>query len=396
LAGRTLGIVGLGRVGRAVAERALAMQMRVVAYDPFLGPDAALDGRVKLERELDAVLAEADILTLHVPLTDETRNLINAARLARMKPGALLVNCARGGLIDEAAVAGALERGHLGGAAIDVFSEEPPKGCPLMGCMHAVFTPHLGASTTEAQTAVSTEAVDSLLDYLRSGTIRGSVNVSGLPSHLSPRDRAYLDLTARMAALLSPLCAGGVEQVEVTTHGEGLVTLAPTLALQAVAEMMSPHIEGRVNLVNAETFVRQRGIGLRHTAHSESRDHHEVVSVSFEHRGEHHAVEGAVFVDGRPRVLAIDGYHMEITPEGLLVLIFNDDRPGVIGLVGTLLGDRGINIADMVLSRRAKTALMLLKIDGEAPGEVLEALRGAEPILSVRAVRLPPLAPARD
>ncbi|RIK67328.1 MAG: phosphoglycerate dehydrogenase [Planctomycetota bacterium] len=392
IAGKTLGIIGLGRVGRAVAERALGLKMDVIAFDPLLSGDTALEGRVRLVPDVATLLPQVDFLTLHASMTPDSKNMIGEAQLRLMKPTAMLINCARGALVDETALADALNAGRLAGAAIDVFAAEPPVGSPLLSATNIVLTPHLGASTEEAQTAVSTDAVDSLLGYLLEGVIRGAVNVAGLPAHFSDRDRAYLDLTARLGMLLSPLCAGGVERVEVTTQGgEDLTRLCPTLALSAMVEMMSPHIEGRLNLVNAGDFAKDRGIVLQHAGHSARRDYYEVVSVTIERRGERHSVEGAVFQDGLPRILGIDGYRMEMVPEGLLLLIFNDDQPGVIGLVGTLMGTHRINIADMTLSRRARTALMLLKIDGGVPEAVMDELRGkSPPILSVRAVTLPP------
>ncbi|HKQ49461.1 MAG TPA: phosphoglycerate dehydrogenase [Phycisphaerae bacterium] len=388
-AGKVLGIVGLGRVGRAVAERAIGLKMNVMAYDPLLSTDTALEGRVQVVRSLDDLLPQIDCLTLHAAMTPESRGMIGAEQLTRMKKSAVVINCARGGLVDETALAALLNAGRLAGAAVDVFFAEPPRDSPLLTCKNIVLTPHLGASTEEAQTAVSTEAVESLIDFLQNGVIRGAVNVAGLPAHLSARDRAYLDLTSRMAAILAPLCGGGIDRVDVMTHGgDALTALCPTLALHAVAELMSPHIEGRLNLVNARSFAQQRGIEVHHAAHSSRREFFEIVTLKIEHGGEVHHVEGAVFLDGVPRILAIDGYRMEMVPEGLLVLIFNDDRPGVIGLVGTLFGDHQINIADMALSRRARTALMLLKIDGAVPEAVLEELKNAAPILSVRTVQL--------
>ncbi len=391
-AGKVLGIVGLGRVGRAVAERAIGLKMKVLAFDPLLSTDTALEGRVQVVRTLDELLPQIDCLTLHAAMTADSKGMIGGAQLSKMKKSAVVINCARGGLVDEAALAEALNAGRLAGAAVDVFSTEPPQNNPLLTAKNIVLTPHLGASTEEAQTAVSTEAVESLLDFLQNGVIRGAVNVAGMPAHLSARDRAYLDLTGRMAAILAPHCAGGIDRVDVMTYGgEAITALCPTLALQAVAELMSPHIEGRLNLVNAHGFAEQRGIHVHHAAHSTKREFFEIVMIKIERRGEVHHVEGTVFLDGVPRILAIDGYRMEMVPEGLLVLIFNDDRPGVIGLVGTLFGNHQINIADLTLSRRAKTALMLLKIDGTVPPNVLDELKQSDAILSVRTVPLPPL-----
>ncbi|MFQ5430166.1 MAG: phosphoglycerate dehydrogenase, partial [Phycisphaerae bacterium] len=324
VAGKTLGIVGFGRVGRAVAERALALGMEVLACDPFLRRETALDGRVRVIRELDALLPEVDCLTLHAALTDETRHLIDAARLKRLKKTAVLINCARGALVDERALADALSAGTIAGAAIDVYAAEPPKDSPLLGCQNVVLTPHLGASTVEAQTSVSTDAVEAVLDYLRDGLIRNAVNVTDLPADLTPHDRAALDLVGRMAAMLSIWCGDGIDRVEVAVgDGDALAALCPTLALQAVVEMMSPHIDGRLNLVNAAAFARQRGIDVRHAVHSLTHDLPGVVQVRCERRGETHTIEGAVFSDRPPRVHAVDGNRMEMVPEGILVQVLN-------------------------------------------------------------------------
>lgn len=392
LAGKTLGIVGLGRVGRAVAERALAFGMKVLAFDPFLRAETALDGRVRVVSKLDDMLGEIDVLTLHAAKTDDTKNLINAERLAKMRPTAYVVNCARGGLVDESALADAVKAGRLAGAALDVFDNEPPKGSPVVGVDGIVLTPHLGASTRQAQTAVSTDAVDQMLDYLLRDTIRNAINVTGLPGDLSERDRAYLDLTARMASILSSWCGDGVDSVEVTTTGaESLHSLCPALSLQALVGMMNPHINTRLTMVNAGVFANERGIAVRTSTHAARADYPDVVRVRFQRGDESHEIEGAAFSGGRLRVLAIDGYRMEMTPEGPLVLIFNDDRPGVIGVVGTIFGKHNINVADLFLSRLKKTALMVCKIDGDVSEAILSEIRGEDAIVSVRLVTLPRL-----
>ncbi len=414
LAGQTLGIVGFGRIGRAVAARALALDMKVIAHDPFVQGPTAMDGRVAISSDLHAVLRQADCVTLHATLSPQTRGLIGAAELALLKPTATLVNCARGELVDEVALAAALHEGRLAGAAIDVFSQEPPAGNPLLSAKNIVLTPHIGASTEEAQTAVSVEAVEAVLDYLLRGEIRGAVNLAGIPPHLSDRDKAYLDLCRRMSTLLSSLADSGIERIEVTTFGETLERVGPTLARQAVVDLLSPHLSTRLNLVNAETYARSRGIEVAHTKRSAADNYIDAIELAITGRevgaatGHHvtgdaaggmaladrdvgvtagrmpavqaaarvirHSVEGTVFIDGLPRILSIDGYRMEMVPESPMVLIFNDDRPGVIGLVGALFGRHNINIADMTLSRQAATALMLLKLDEQPPAAVLDEL----------------------
>ncbi|NOT01874.1 MAG: ACT domain-containing protein, partial [Phycisphaerales bacterium] len=371
--------------------RALACDMRVIGYDPLVGSAAVLDGAVRLVNDVDELLTASDCVTLHAKITENTKGMLNAERIGRMKRSAVVVNCARGELIDEAALAAALNEGRLAGAAVDVYSQEPPKGNPLLTAKNVVLSPHLGASTEEAQVAVSVEAADALLDYLVRGEIRSAVNVVGLPAQFNERDRAYLDLCMRMGSILSPWCAKGIERLQVTTRGEGIDQLCRTLARQCSVSLLTPHIGVRLNLVNAASITRERGIQVDAVAHAATRNYAETVTLVIETRDGRHEIEGTVFVDGRPRVLAIDGYRMEMAPERALVLIFNDDRPGVIGSVGQLFGDAGINIADMTLSRRDRTALMLLKLD-QAPGDaVLKQLVALDAIQSVQSVLLVPL-----
>jgi len=393
LAGKTLGIVGFGRIGRAVGKRALAFDMKVVVYDPFLTEQTAREEMVTLVRDLAQLLAVSDCVTLHATLTDTTRHMIGANQLSIMKRGAKLINCARGALIDEAALADALNNGRLSGAAIDVYENEPPKGSPLLTAKNVVLTPHLAASTVEAQTQVSVEAVDALLAYLLRGEVRSAVNVTGMPTTLTPRTRAFFDLCTRMGAMLSPWCAGGVERVRVTVSGESLQEVAGTLSWQSMVAVMSPHLDARLNLVNAKEQAQRRGIIVEHAADSRTPGLTDAVRILVQCRDEQHEIEGTVFADLRPRVLSIDGYRMEIVPERSMALIFNDDRPGVIGLVGQRVGDAGINIADMALSRRGKTALMVLKLDQPMPESLPNELRATNPpILSVRTITLPPVA----
>ena len=308
-----------------------------------------------------------------------------------MKPGARLVNCARGLLVDERALAEALDSGHLGGAAIDVYEKEPPRDSPLLKARNVVLAPHLAASTAEAQRQVSIDATDALLAYLLRGEIRGAVNVTGMPASLSPRARAFVDLCGRMGTILSLWCADGVERVRVTLHSEALRDLTGTLASQVLAAVLSPHLQERINVINAAEHARRRGIGVDAVVRSLDPNQTERVYAVVEARGQRHEIEGTVLSDGRPRILALDGYCMELIPAGPLAFIYNDDRPGVIGLVGKTLGDAGINVADMSLSRQGKTALMVLKLDEPMPEEVRDALRAKNPpILTVRRVSLPP------
>lgn len=390
LAGKTLGVVGFGRIGRAVARRALSFDMKVMVFDPFVTEASARQQSVTLASSLDDLLRVSDCVTLHATLSDSTHHLIGAESLAKMKPGAKLVNCARGALIDESALADALNNGRLAGAAIDVYEQEPPKGSPLLAAKNVVLTPHLAASTTEAQTQVSVEAADALLAYLVRGEIRSAVNVTGMPASLSPRSRAFVDLCGRLGALLSPWCGAGLERVAITTFGDSLQELAGTLARRTVAAVIGPHLAARANIVNAMDLARSRGIEISQSSQAVMAGASESVRVVVQRRGESHEIDGTVFADLKPRALAIDGYRMDMTPERHMALIFNDDRPGVIGLVGHAFGAAGINIADMALSRRGKTALMVLKLDAPIPDDLRDNLRALPSILAVTSVSLPP------
>lgn len=392
LAGKTLGLIGFGRVGQAVAKRALSFDMKVVALDPFYTAKTACDGKVTIVEKLDDILEVADIISLHAKMTDQTRGMLGAAQFAKAKPGLRIVNCARGGIADEAALAEALKSGKVAAAAIDVFSKEPPENNPLIDAPNIVLTPHLGASTDEAQLAVSLDAVDVILDYLLRDQIRWAVNVAGLPAQMSARDKAYLDLARRMGGLLAPFCTAGIEKLSLTACGESLVNLHGTLAKQVLIELLSPQLSTRLNLINVDDFAKQRGIAVEHAHSTKSATFTDNVIAVAHTRDGQHMIEGAVFQDGLPHILAIDGYRMDMVPAGPMVICHNHDEPGAIGLIGTTFAQHKVNIADMTLSRQKDMALMLLKIDAPAPDACVQALAAKKPpVYSVQTVTLPPI-----
>jgi len=392
LAGKTLGIVGLGRVGRAVATRALALNMTVLAYDPFVTGQSALDGKVPLCSSLQELLPQVDILSVHAPLTPQTRGMIGAKEFELMKSGSYLINCARGGIVDEDALYEAIKSGKIAGAALDVYSTEPPQDRKLIELDQVVCTPHLGASTKEAQTAVSVEAAQALLDYLKRGHIRSAVNVTGLPARLSEKDLAFVDLAQRIGALLSPFCEGGIEEVTIATRGSALQEVGPMLGRYVLMGLLQPFFDTRLNIVNVPEFAQQRGIVVRNVATRGSTDGADILTITVKSKGVVHEIEGTIGQNGTPRILSIDGYRMDMVPEGQMLVIMNDDRPGVIGLVGTTLGQHKVNIADMTLSRQQDKALMVLKLDEPAPAEAIDALaKQSPPIRLVRTVWLPPV-----
>ena len=405
LAGKTLGVVGMGRIGRTVASRAVAMEMTVLGFDPYFTSPTALDGKVKMVRDFDEFLAQLDVITFHVPGGEQTRHLLNRDRLfgGKVKPNLLVVNDARGEVVDEFALADALREKKIAGAAIDVYQTEPPaKDHPLFGVENAVLTPHLGASTDEAQTAVSVDAAKAIVAYLNSGEIRGAVNAGGIKLDLPPDEAPFLQLASRIGALLAGVTEGGFKTITLRASGPRAQKHMATLLRLATVELLKPHLATPVNVINVEHLARQRGIELVQVAEPNPPSGlvGDIVGIRVEggaEGGESHRILGTVYADGLPRVLRIDGFEMDMIPEGNMVLIINKDQPGVIGTVGTSFGDANVNIADMVISREidksgAAHAMMLLKTDSPAPDALVNRLRARPGIVRVKTLTLPPRA----
>lgn len=400
LAGKTLGVVGLGRIGRTVATRALAMEMNVIGFDPYFTGSAALDGKVKLVKDFDEFLSQIDVITFHVPGGEQTKHLLNRERLMnKCRPNLLVVNDSRGEVVDEIALAEALREKKIAGAAIDVYATEPPaKDHPLFGLENAVLTPHLGASTDEAQTAVSVEACKSIVAYLNTGEIRGAVNAGGLKLDLPADEKPLVDLARRMGVMLAALCEGGYRTITLRASGTRAPKHMNTLLRMAAVELLRPHLMTGVNVINVEHLARGRGIELVtiHEPNPPAGLVGDIVGVRVDSpNGESHRVLGTVYADGWPRVLRVDGYSMDMIPEGNIVLIVNQDQPGVIGLVGTTFGDAKVNIADMVISREfdsagKATALMVIKTDSQPPESLFKELKARSNILKIKSLVLPP------
>ncbi len=394
LHGRTLGVVGLGRIGSGLAERALAFGMKVRAYDPFINAETALDGRVGLCGSFEELLADADIVSFHVPKTGQTTHMMNAAAFDKAKPGLLVVNASRGGIVDEAALLQALDSGRCAGAALDVYDPEPPpQDSPLRGHRRILATPHLGASTSEAQEAVAVDACRALVTYLRGQGMIGAVNAGGLSLDLTDQHRSFIDLSTRMIALLAAAVGlKGLKRVRCTARGGTIAGRADTIARYALAELLGRHLHEPVSIINAGFIASQRHIDAETVIaadHGEDR-----LAIAIEAGGEPRVVEGAIYADEVPRVTSLDGYTMDMVPAGHMVLLTNADEPGRIGLVGRILGEAGVNIAEMVIGRKRdradKTiAMMILKLDEAPTAELLEQLRTGPGILSAAAVELP-------
>ncbi len=386
LCGKTLGVVGFGKIGQKVAARAQAFEMNVAAFDPYLDP--ALARRLNVEPlSIDELVEKVDIITFHTPLTKETRNLLSADRIARMKRGAIVVNCGRGGVLDEAALFAALEAGQLAGAALDVFEEEPTPRLDLVRHARVVATPHLGAQTAEAQERIAVETAKMVL-----GALQGSLQVAAvnLPfTSAGRREEPYLRLGDLLGRLASGLVEGGLRRVEIATRGLG-PELAIPASVAAVRGVLSRSDDEEVNLVNAEHIAASRGLEIAKSSVPEPGDYPELVTVRLVGEKETIEVAGALFGGTDSRVVGFGGYRLEFHPEGNLLFLENRDVPGVVGQIGLLLGDAGVNIVDIHLSRRESTgeALAVLRLDHALRPEVLEQLRALPAIARARALTL--------
>ncbi len=390
LAGKTLGVVGIGNIGSVLVERALAMKMRVIAYDPFISPDAAAKLGVALV-ELDRLWVEADIVSLHVPLTEQTRNLVDARVLARMKRGALLVNCARGGIVDERALAEALASGHLGGAALDVYEKEPPPpDHPLFAIESFVCTPHIGASTEEAQSAVAVAIAEQLAAYLERGVVTNAVNVPGLPREVLDQLAPYLPLVEKVGSLAAQLAPSGPTEVTVEVAGELAAVPMRPLAARALVGLLRHFLETPLNDVNALAIAKDRGIAVREVRSAESHDYASLVTVTVRGQGGEAQVAGTVYGKREARIVRVDGFRLEAVPEGHVLVCENDDAPGVVGNLGTALGDAGVNIARVSLSRLEdrSRAFSFLNVDSAPGPEVLDRIRKLPHVRMVRAIHI--------
>jgi D-3-phosphoglycerate dehydrogenase len=397
LRGKTLGLVGFGRVGTEVARRALAMGMKVLAYDPYVMPAAARELDVET-LTLDELLQRSDVISLHSSLSPTTEKMINAAAIAKMKKGARIINCARGELIDEAALADALRSGHLGGAGLDTFAQEPPKNSPLIGMPNVIATPHIAGSTREAQEEVGTAIAQQVRDYLADGVIRNAVNMPALPPDQYRRLGPYLDLGQRLGAFVAQAAPSQTfSRVRIRYAGEPAELGSHVIRSAVLVGVLNSVLDEKVNLVNAPDVAAARGLVVEETMSRRERGYPNTVEVTIADGKLELTVEGTVVQDGSPRILSLDGIGLEAPLEGALLLIRNRDVPGVVGKIGTALGQLGVNIATYVLGRRAPTvgsdALALVGLDGAVENSVVQNILGLPSVTEARLIRLP--APAK-
>jgi D-3-phosphoglycerate dehydrogenase / 2-oxoglutarate reductase len=397
LRGKTLGIVGLGRIGMEVARRARAFGMEIVAHDPFVSTAVAKEQGIRLAK-LEEVYAAADYLTLHVGLTPQTSGMINADSVKRMKRGVRLVNCARGELVDEAALAQAVKQGLVAGAALDVFTDEPLKNSPLTAVDNIILTPHIAGSTNEAQEAVGYQIAMQVKEYLKHGVIQNAVNVPSVSHDEYLELQPYVVLAERLGSFLAQVSEGTLEEISLRYSGHIAESKTDLIRNAAVKGILNEALEEKANLVNAEAIASSRGLRIHESRkpHSSGGGSGSVLSVLLKTATGEHLVKGAVLHKDTPRLLHVDGIDVEAPLERDLIYMRNRDVPGVIGKVGTILGKHKINIANFSLGRRGanakpklpREAIAVVHVDGKVPPEVLAELRKVPAIEQAKAIRL--------
>ncbi len=375
LTAKTLGLIGAGNIGSIVAARALGLRMKVVAFDPFLTPERAIEMGVE-KVELDTLLARADFITLHTPLTDQTRNILSAENLAKTKKGVRIINCARGGLIDEAALKAALDSGHVAGAALDVFQTEPAKESPLFGTPGFICTPHLGASTNEAQVNVAMQVAEQMADYLVNGGVTNALNMPSLSAEEAPKLKPYMALAERLGSLVGQLTTGSIPRISIHVEGAAAELNIKPIVAAVLAGFLRVQSD-TVNMVNAPFLARERGMEVREIRNEKEGDYHTLVRVSVKTEAGERSVAGTLFSNREPRLVELFGIKVEAELEGHMMYIVNEDAPGFIGRIGTLLGENSINIGTFNLGRRdaGGEAVLLLSVDSPVSGELLSQVR---------------------
>jgi D-3-phosphoglycerate dehydrogenase len=390
VAGKTLGIIGAGKIGRLVVERALALKMLPIVYDPYLAEDSiSLLGAEQVE--FDELLSRSDFVSLHTPRNEETANILNCDTVAKLKPGCRVINCATGGLIDEEALADAIRSGQIGGAAIDVFAKEPPgPDNPLLGLEQVICTPHLRAATSDAQVNVTVQVANQVVDYLKHGIIANAVNVPSISAELLQTLQPHITLAERLGSFLAQLYGKGLEEVRI--EFSGTVTNHPTepLTMAALKSILSLMIGAEVNYVNAPHLARERRIRVTETRSQSTRGFSSLIRLTLVGSTGEHSVCGAMFGEADYRIVQVNNCSVEAIPDGYLLVLFNEDRPGIIGFIGQVLGDAGINIAGMNLTRQASDhqAVSLINVDSCIPDTIMDQLSAHPHIVAAQQIQL--------
>ncbi|MDE1173790.1 MAG: phosphoglycerate dehydrogenase [Parvibaculaceae bacterium] len=384
LTAKTLGIIGCGNIGSIVAERGIGLKMKVIAFDPFLTPERAASIGVE-KVELDELLKRADFITLHTPLTDKTRNILNADAFAKCKKGVMIINCARGGLVVEADLKVALESGQVGGAALDVFEEEPAKTNPLFGMENVVCTPHLGASTNEAQENVALQVAEQMSDYLLSGAITNAVNVPSISAEEAPKLTPFVELATLLGSFAGQLTESGIHEVVLEYEGPVASMNTRVLTNAALSGLLKPQLED-VNMVSAPVIAKERNIQVSEVKREQRGAYETYVRLTVKTDKMERSVAGTVFADGRPRLIQIKGVNMEAALSDHMLYVTNHDKPGFIGALGTLLGTAGINIANFNLGRESEggNAICLVAVDGAVSPAVLNQIKALPQVVQAK------------
>jgi D-3-phosphoglycerate dehydrogenase len=395
LAGKTLAVVGLGRIGMAVAKRAIGLEMKVIGYDPFLSAERAAEHGIEIVRAVDDLIGRCDFLTVHTPLTEETRGLINAARIARMRKGVRIINCARGGIVDETALADAVESGQVAGAALDVFEKEPPGDNRLVRLPAVLTTPHLGASTDEAQELVAVEAAEIIAGFLLRNEVRHAVNMAPLSAAEMADIRAYLDIARRLGLLLAQLTRGvSVQSANVLYRGDAATKNTRLITSSFAAGLLETALAEHVNIVNAELLAKERGIRITESASSEVGDFSTMIRASVETDAGEVTAAGTIFGKQFLRLVRLGHFGLDAYLDGTLLIYRHRDVPGLIGFIGTVFGKHQVNIAHMALGRERNEpggdAVAVLNLDNEPSAQALDEVRQHAEVTGVEVVKLPP------
>jgi len=387
ITGKTLGIIGCGNIGSIVADRAIGLKMKVIAYDPFLSPERAIALGVE-KVELADLIRRADFITLHTPLTDKTRNILSAETLAATRKGVRIVNCARGGLVDEEALRASLDSGQVAGAAFDVFTEEPATANPLFGHPNVVCTPHLGAATMEAQENVALQIAEQMSDYLLRGAITNAVNFPSITAEEAPQLRPFIMLAEKLGSFAGQLTETGISKVQIACEGEVAKMNTRAITCAAIAGLLRPILEG-VNVVSAPVIAKERGIAVEEIKREGECDYESLVTVTVTTERMTRNVSGTVFADGRPRIVNVKGIRLDAEFGASMLYITNLDRPGFIGRFSSVLGEAGINIATFHLGREAPgaNAVALIEVDGDVPAEVLAKVQALPQVRQAKSLR---------
>ncbi len=386
LTGKTLGVVGCGNIGSIVAERALGLKMRVVAFDPYLSHDRARDLGVE-KVELEDLFKRADIITLHTPLTESTRNIIDAKAMAKMKKGVRIVNCARGGLVDEAALKAALESGQVAGAALDVFAVEPAKDNALFGMEKVIVTPHLGASTTEAQENVALQVAEQMSDYLLTGAVTNAINMPSVTAEEAPKLKPYTQLAEQIGSFAGQLTTMGIKKVTIAFEGDVAKLNTRPLTQLVLMGLFKPQLES-VNMVNAPVLAKERGIEVTEIKKEDCGDYHTLIRLSVTTEERERSVSGTLFAGTKPRIVEIKGIAIEAEVGPHMLYVTNQDKPGFIGHLGAVLGEAGVNIATFHLGRNQAggDAIALIQTDQAVSAEVVDKVCNIPLVVQAKAL----------